>query len=197
MSIAAARPRPCPACGSQSTEPIYTQQFESFRQGSIGDGYDVVACAGCGMCFASGLPEPERFAQYYADSSKYDLTAEGAQLSALEVERYANQAGFVAAHVGDRGSPVLDVGTATGGFLVALRDAGFERPYGVEPSPDAVRVARQDFGLEVAVGGLNEAHGWGTSSDSSHTSRSSSMSWSRANRFARSAGSCNLAGTSS
>ena len=113
------------------------------------------------MCFASGLPDQGRFAQYYADSSKYDLGAEGAQLSVREVDRFSDLAGFVAAHVVDRTVPVLDVGTATGGFLVALREAGFKRPLGVDPSPDAVRVARDTFNLDVIVGGLHEAKTWG------------------------------------
>jgi 2-polyprenyl-3-methyl-5-hydroxy-6-metoxy-1,4-benzoquinol methylase len=155
------RVRPCPVCGSALHDVLYQQRFEHFAAGSITDAYDVVACRMCGMGFATGLPDEQRFSQYYADSSKYDLTAEGAQLSALDVGRYADQAGFVAAHVVDRTVPVLDVGTATGGFLVALRDAGFERPFGVDPSPDAVRVARDSFALDVAVGGLDEAKAWG------------------------------------
>jgi 2-polyprenyl-3-methyl-5-hydroxy-6-metoxy-1,4-benzoquinol methylase len=153
--------RPCPVCGSSSCELLYRQRFESFVRGSIGNGYDVVACNGCGMCFATGLPDEQRFAQYYADSSKYDLSAEGAQLSARDLQRYADQAGFVAAHVVERDAPVLDVGTATGAFLHALREEGFERPYGVDPSPDAVRVARDAFSLDVIVGGLDAATAWG------------------------------------
>lgn len=153
--------RPCPVCGATSSELLFGQRFASFAPGSIGDGYDVVACANCGMCFATGLPDPQRFAQYYADSSKYDLSAEGARLSTEDVQRYADQAGFVAAHVVNRVAPALDVGTATGGFLLGLREAGFERPYGVDPSPDAVRVARDELGLEVAVGGLDAAESWG------------------------------------
>jgi SAM-dependent methyltransferase len=152
--------RPCPGCGSLSHDLLYQQRFEHFAEGSITDAYDVVACRICGMCFATGLPDQQRFAQYYADSSKYDLTAEGAQLSARDVDRFADQARFVAATVVDRTLSVLDVGTATGGFLVALRDAGFKRPYGVDPSPEAVLVARDAFGLDVAVGGLNEARAW-------------------------------------
>lgn len=152
--------RPCPVCGSPSSDLLYPQRFASFAAGSIGDGYDVVACTGCGMCFATGLPDAPRFAQYYADSSKYDLSGEGARLSAKDVQRYADQAGFVAAHVVDRAAPALDVGTATGGFLEGLRDAGFARPYGVDPSPDAVRVARDELGLEVVVGGLAAAESW-------------------------------------
>jgi SAM-dependent methyltransferase len=153
--------RPCPVCGSVLHEILYKQRFERFAAGSITDGYDVVTCRSCGMCFASGLPDKQRFSQYYADSSKYDLTAEGAQLSVRDVDRFSDQAGFVAAHVVDRKVPVLDIGTATGGFLVALREAGFERPLGVDPSPDAVRLARDEFNLDVIVGGLEEAKAWG------------------------------------
>src|ERR1035437_5855827 len=153
--------RLCPVCGSVEHEVLYRQRFEHFAAGSITDAYDVVTCRTCGMCFASGLPDGQRFAQYYTDSSKYDLGAEGAHLSVREVERFSDLAGFVAAHVVDRTVPVLDVGTATGGFLVALRDAGFERPLGVDPSPDAVRVARAQFNLDVIVGGLDEAKTWG------------------------------------
>jgi SAM-dependent methyltransferase len=153
--------RPCPVCGSVQHEVLYKQRFEHFTAGSITDAYDVVVCRACGMCFASGLPDGQRFAQYYADSSKYDLGAEGAQLSVRDIDRYSDQARFAAAHVVDRTVPVLDVGTATGGFLVALREAGFERPFGVDPSPDAVRVARDAFNLDVIVGGLDEAKAWG------------------------------------
>lgn len=153
--------RPCPVCASHSHELLYRQRFAKFAAGSIGDGYDVVACVDCGMCFASGLPPSDRFAQYYADSSKYDLGAEGGTLSERDVRRYEDQAGFVAAHLDSRNTPILDVGTATGGFLVALRGAGFTRPFGVDPSPDAVRVARDSFGLQVIVGGLSAAETWG------------------------------------
>jgi 2-polyprenyl-3-methyl-5-hydroxy-6-metoxy-1,4-benzoquinol methylase len=153
--------RPCPVCGLVLSEVLYRQRFANFTKGSIGDGYDVVACSSCGTCFATGLPDERRFAEYYADSSKYDLSARGASLLTSDVERYASQAEFVAAHVADKGSPILDVGTATGGFLQALRVAGFERPYGVDPSPDAVRVARDDLALDVVVGGLDAAEVWG------------------------------------
>ena len=144
-------------------ELLYRQEFEQFLQGSIGDGYEVVACADCGTCFASGLPDEPRFAEYYADASKYDLAGEATQLSDRDRARYADQAAFVASLVADRDDPILDVGTATGGFLVALRDRGFAQPYGVDPSPDAVRVGREHVGLRMAVGGLGAAKSWRTS----------------------------------
>jgi len=153
--------RPCPVCGSSKADLLYRQRFASFAKGSLGDGYDVVACGDCGMCFASGLPDEQRLSQYYADSSKYDLGAEGASLSTRDLQRHASQAAFIAAHLLDRDIRVLDVGTATGDFLVALRDLGFERLYGVDPSPEAVRFAHDELSLDVAVGGLDDVDRWG------------------------------------
>jgi SAM-dependent methyltransferase len=149
--------RPCPVCGSVLHDVLYRQRFEHFAAGSITDGYDVVACRTCGMCFASGLPDQERFSDYYDQSSKYDLSAEGAELSSFDVERYADEARFLAAHVVDRTGPVLDIGTATGAFLAALRDLGFTSVHGVEPSGEATHTARETHGLDVITGDARAA----------------------------------------
>jgi SAM-dependent methyltransferase len=112
------------------------------------------------MCFAAGLPDEARFSAYYDQSSKYDLSAEGAVVSTFEARRYEDEARFIAAHVPDRNGPVLDIGTATGDLLVALRDLGFTSVHGVEPSPDAARRARATHGLDVIVGDARTAKAW-------------------------------------
>jgi SAM-dependent methyltransferase len=153
--------RPCPVCGSVLHDVLYKQRFEHFTAGSIADGYDVVACRTCGMCFASGLPDQGRFSEYYEQSSKYDLSAEGAELSPFDGGRYAAEARFLAAHVVDRTGPFLDIGTATGALLVALRKVGFTSVHGVEPSGDAARVARETHGLDVITGDARAGRAWG------------------------------------
>jgi SAM-dependent methyltransferase len=152
--------RPCPVCGSVLHDILYEQRFEEFAAGSITDAYDVVACRRCGMCFASGLPDQGRFSEYYGQSSKYDLSAEGAEVSTFEAKRYEDEARFIAAHVADRSGPVLDIGTATGDLLLALRDLGFTSVHGVEPSPEAARKAREIHGLDVIVGDARAAKAW-------------------------------------
>jgi 2-polyprenyl-3-methyl-5-hydroxy-6-metoxy-1,4-benzoquinol methylase len=149
--------RRCPVCASTEHDLLYQQRFEDFAAGSITDAYDVVACRRCGMCFASGLPDEARFSEYYDQSSKYDLSAEGAELSAFDAQRFGLEARFVADHVPDRAASILDVGTATGGFLVALRDLGFANVHGVEPSEDAARIARERYGLDVVTGDATAA----------------------------------------
>lgn len=152
--------RPCPVCGSILHDVLYRQRFEDFAAGSITDAYDVVACRTCGMCFASGLPGQARFSEYYGQSSKYDLSAAGAQATSFDVQRHREVAEFISAHVADRTGPVLDVGTATGALLVALREVGFTSVHGVEPSPDAARKAREAYGLDVIAGDARAAKVW-------------------------------------
>lgn len=149
-------------CGSEEQDLIFGQRFERFTSGSIGDGYDVVACGACGACFASRLPSRARFDEYYGAASKYDLGATDGQLCAHDAARFESLAEWVSAHVTDRAQPVLDVGTATGGFLKTLREQGFSSLRGVDPSPQAVRLAREERGLDVKVGGIDEARTWGS-----------------------------------
>ena len=152
--------RPCPVCGSVLHDVLYEQRFEAFAAGSITDAYDVVACRTCGMCFASGLPDEARFSEYYGQSSKYDMSAAGAKATSFDVQRHKEVAEFIAANVADRDGPVLDVGTATGALLLALREEGFTSVHGVEPSPDAARKAREAYGLDVIAGDARTAKRW-------------------------------------
>ena len=154
--------RPCPVCSSVSHDLLYEQRFEDFSAGSITNGYKVVACRDCGMCFASGLPDEARFSEYYTQSSKYDLSADDGEVSSFDARRYEGDAQFIAQHVADRAGPVLDIGTATGELLVALRDQGFTSVHGVEPSADAARRAREIHGLDVIAGDARAARSWGT-----------------------------------
>jgi len=160
--VGAAPARACPVCGSEEQELIYGQRFERFTSGSIGEGYDVVACGSCGACFASRLPSQARFDEYYGAASKYDLGATDGQLCAHDAARFESLAEWVTGQVSDRTRPVLDVGTATGGFLTTLREQGFSSLRGVDPSPQAVRLAREEHGLDVEVGGIDEARAWGS-----------------------------------
>ena len=97
--------------------------------------------------------------EYYDQLSKYDLSAAGAELSSFDEGRFADEARFIGDHVTDRTGPVLDIGTATG-LLVALRDLGFTSVHGVEPSPDAARMAREAHGLDVVAGDARTARSW-------------------------------------
>jgi 2-polyprenyl-3-methyl-5-hydroxy-6-metoxy-1,4-benzoquinol methylase len=55
------------------------------------------------------------------------------------------------------GGTFLEIGCAGGAFLQAAQESGFE-VQGVEFSEDASRIARQEFGLSVFTGSIEDAH---------------------------------------
>jgi len=50
---------------------------------------------------------------------------------------------------------LLDIGCGNGSFLACMRERGWE-VQGIEPDPEASRLARERFGLEVVTGTLEE-----------------------------------------
>jgi 2-polyprenyl-3-methyl-5-hydroxy-6-metoxy-1,4-benzoquinol methylase len=52
---------------------------------------------------------------------------------------------------------LVDVGCGIGGFMAVMRDLGWEVE-GVEPDPEAARIAREERGLKVRVGTLEGAN---------------------------------------
>ena len=143
--------RPCPVCAGSVGSLLFTQRFARIEGVSVVDGYEAVACASCGFCFAHDVPPQTEFDRYYAAASKYDNAGDIPEYDRL---RFAAIARDIAAHLPDRHARILDLGCATGGLLVALAELGYDRLNGREPSPSAAASARERFGLDVRDGSL-------------------------------------------
>ena len=142
-------PRPCPSCGGFPAERLWRQDFAIIEGVSVIDGYDVVACATCGMTFADGIPGQAVFDRYYRNASKYEFAQRGGAESAHDAARLAVTADTIASLVTDRTARILDVGCATGRLLAELRTRGFTELRGIDPSPVCVATARDRFELRA------------------------------------------------
>ena len=69
--------RPCPICSNSQRELLFCQRFESIKDVSLIDGYEVVVCRNCGLVFADGIPSKEVFNRYYLEASKYEFSHRG------------------------------------------------------------------------------------------------------------------------
>lgn len=142
------KPRQCPVCAAHTPELLFEQHFEAIPGVSLLDGYDVVACTSCGCTYADRIPATEAFEAYYRDSSKYEHPHRAGQEHAEERVRLENLAAWIAAHV-DKSCSILDVGCGTGRLLRALRDIGFSKAVGLDPSAACAENARTLSGCQV------------------------------------------------
>jgi SAM-dependent methyltransferase len=144
------RKRRCPICDSHESRPLFHQTFEPLSGIEFLEGYDVVVCAQCGLAFADGIPDQAALDAYYRDLSKYEYVHQGGKESELDEQRFRDIAAtiqpFLAAD-----SRVLEIGCATGRLLALLRDAGFGRVQGLDPSPGCARAAWDLYGVPVFV----------------------------------------------
>ena len=72
MPIPAPVPRPCPVCGDPARTLIHDHRLAPIDGVSLHAGYQVVACAGCGMVYADGIPAQAAFDRYYQACSRYE-----------------------------------------------------------------------------------------------------------------------------
>jgi 2-polyprenyl-3-methyl-5-hydroxy-6-metoxy-1,4-benzoquinol methylase len=122
--------------------------------------YSVRRCRGCGFAWVSPRLDEAGLAALYASQSYWKSDAprttgysDYRRDERLYLRTFRRRLEF-ALRDGPRGGTALDVGCAAGFCLKVLSDLGFD-VYGVEPSAEIARHARERFGFEtIHVGQL-------------------------------------------
>ncbi|TDU28345.1 methyltransferase family protein [Panacagrimonas perspica] len=149
--------RACPGCGGPRGHRLFEQHFARIEGVSIMDGYDVVTCGVCGVCFADKIPEQADFDRYYRDGSKYEGTGKSAELPRATLRRFEQEVSDIERYLPTRSLRVLEVGCATGAMLGMLRDRGYSNVVGLDPSPGCAAAAWENYRVKVRVGDLSDA----------------------------------------
>ena len=141
----------CPVCGAGGHVPL--QAAVDRWMGGVGV-FAYARCLACGQVYLRERPTATAMADYYPPT--YLRRGRGPASLRLWLRRrdWAPRTRLLR-HLVGAGGRVLDVGCATGDFLVAARAEGLV-PAGVEPSPWAARAASA-LGLPVWQSGLAEA----------------------------------------
>lgn len=149
--------RPCPVCGSGRSKLLFRQSFDQLSGACWLDGYEVVICEDCGAGFADDIPPQSAFDDYYRDLSKYEDAGIGLGGGSPPVDqRFRDTALLIARFVPKPDFHILEIGCASGGLLKALRDLGFRRLTGSDPSPGCVRAVREFYGIPGIVSSIFE-----------------------------------------
>lgn len=147
--------RACPVCGDDAPRRLKHNRLAPL------DGFDlsyaVARCGACGFHYASELPPPAVYDAYYRSLSKYDLTPENDDLPPPLRDRARQALALCRPHL-PAGAVVTDIGCGSGALLLAFRDAGHRRLYGIDPAPAAAQRAIGDGAdCRVVAGSLRQA----------------------------------------
>lgn len=139
--------RHCEICGSIDLAPLHRQHF-LFPGLARPVHYDVVACRSCGFIFANDIPDQSSLNQFYQASEHHLHTALPPGLQQIHGDFFQ----FIQSHaVLSPRMDILDIGSGMGHFLQHFKAAGFTSLLGMEPSPAAVQLAREIYGLEITA----------------------------------------------
>ncbi|TKD00932.1 class I SAM-dependent methyltransferase [Polyangium fumosum] len=130
----------CIFCGDRGTRPYHAE-----------NGYEAVACEGCGLVFVTPRPtEGEMKRLYEGQETKVDL---GLQIR--NVERAVYEARRALDLIGRHAASgrLLEIGSAAGYFLREARARGFS-PTGIDITGPFVRYATEVLGVDVHEGTL-------------------------------------------
>ena len=149
--------RSCAVCGGEKKRLLFRQHFSTLSTGSLLEGYDVVACQGCGFCFADHIPEQAAFDVYYQQMSKYEYQNQGRQKSKYDVARFQTIASILKPFMPHRQTRILEIGCATGHLLSLLQQSGYENVLGIDPAPACAEAANKLYGVRVMTNTLSNA----------------------------------------
>ncbi|MBC5763634.1 class I SAM-dependent methyltransferase [Ramlibacter albus] len=145
--------RACPLCRSRGSKLLFTNAMAALD--ALDMSYAVHECAECGFVFAGELPPEPDYSRYYARYSKYDHSS---VVSVVDAARGEAAAALIE-NVVARDAPVVDVGCGSGTLLSLLKRAGYTNLHGVDPAPNAGKLANELFGLTgVRRGSMADCH---------------------------------------
>jgi SAM-dependent methyltransferase len=141
--------RACPVCGNtDETNELYPQRLDLSRLDGMSYAsrkepeymsLRMVVCPGCDLLYAPRIPSSAFLANAYA-ATEYDSDLEARYAAAS----YAESLRGLLGRLPDRDS-ALEIGSGNGAFLAHLRQMGFARVTGIEPSSNAANAAAPDL----------------------------------------------------
>lgn len=137
----------CPICNSDQLSPFlacvdHTVSRETFQ---------IVACNSCGFKFTNPRPEENDLGRYYKseDYVSHSNTKKGFINSTYQyVRKYTLLKKLQLISKFYRTGNILDIGCGTGEFLNTCKNAKWST-LGIEPDPDARKMAKDNYGLDV------------------------------------------------
>jgi 2-polyprenyl-3-methyl-5-hydroxy-6-metoxy-1,4-benzoquinol methylase len=135
--------RNCPVCSANVFTGIFTKK-----------GFQYVRCNSCRMIYINPIPAPEEISKVYDEYGEVYFTQEEKLKIDFAASRYHRELGLLRRSYAH--GTLLDVGCATGSFLVAAKQAGFSEVEGIDIARPSVEFAQRQ-GLAARAGDFTQS----------------------------------------
>jgi SAM-dependent methyltransferase len=152
MTVAAGH---CALCKSPDRDVVQPQSLALLNRDDTCK-IDFSVCRACGHLQQWPPVAPELMAHHYQSIATYELFGDPARLRDAAPSRHAGRFLSLASDIGLTPGRVYEVGCASGEMLNQFRKQGWA-VIGCDPSPSAIGQARTIFGIEVDLGGEEDA----------------------------------------
>ena len=135
----------CPVCEGSKFKDFLSAKDYTVSQ----EEFQIVECEDCHFRFTNPRPDQEGIAAYYKAEAyiSHTNTKKGLMNSAYHrVRKITLKQKFNLVKEWTNGNSLLDVGAGAGAFLAHCKSKGWD-VLGLEPDPDARKVALDDFGV--------------------------------------------------
>ena len=145
--------RKCPICRSETGLVMGKLEFALFDDFLLSRKFDVVACDNCTFVFYDTPDTSENFEIVYRNHYFSSSYTSHSQITA--VDAVINVENDPIAIMGPYLKPetiICEIGCGRGALLMKMKRAGYNKLYGIEPSPDCVDYVREHYGIDALVG---------------------------------------------
>jgi 2-polyprenyl-3-methyl-5-hydroxy-6-metoxy-1,4-benzoquinol methylase len=139
----------CPVCGSAAIKKVLSAKDHTVS----GEDFSVVECQNCSLRFTQDVPDAASIAPYYKSEEyiSHTNTSKGLINSLYQSVRkrtLKQKRKLVEKETAIVKGSMLDLGAGTGAFVNEMKLAGWETT-GLEPDPDARKVANELYGIDL------------------------------------------------
>lgn len=140
----------CPVCNSPSIKNVLQVKDHTVSAGL----FTIAECGSCSLRFTQDVPDQNSIGPYYKSENyiSHTNTATGIINKLYHFVRKNTIAGkrkLIEKNTGMKTGTILDAGSGIGSFVNEMKQHGWEAT-GLEPDADARKVAKEQYGLELA-----------------------------------------------
>jgi SAM-dependent methyltransferase len=141
------QPSHCLLCDNKS----FTFQFEVKDHFLTGETFSLYKCDSCGLISTSPAPAVDEIGRYYQSANYISHSSKAGtpfELLYQTVRNFTTKSKAKLVQRLAKGKNILDIGCATGEFLIACKQKGF-KVFGVEPNEKAREIALENHNLVI------------------------------------------------